>query len=50
VLSARLALAAGLPPGVLNVLQGYGPDSAGAALTAHPGVDRITFTGESGTG
>ena len=29
---------------------GYGPDSAGAALTAHPGVDRITFTGESGTG
>src|SRR5215470_2671101 len=47
---ARLALEAGLPPGVLNVLQGYGPDSAGAALTAHPGVDRITFTGESGTG
>jgi aminomuconate-semialdehyde/2-hydroxymuconate-6-semialdehyde dehydrogenase len=47
---ARLALEAGLPPGVLNVLHGYGPDSAGAALTAHPGVDRITFTGESGTG
>jgi aminomuconate-semialdehyde/2-hydroxymuconate-6-semialdehyde dehydrogenase len=35
---------------VLNELQGYGPDSAGAALTVHPGVDRITFTGESGTG
>ena len=49
-LMASLALAAGLPPGVLNVLQGYGPDSAGAALTEHPGVDRITFTGESGTG
>ena len=49
-LMASLALAAGLPSGVLNVLQGYGPDSAGAALTAHPGVDRITFTGESGTG
>jgi len=49
-LMASLALAAGLPPGALNVLQGYGPDSAGAALTAHPGVDRITFTGESGTG
>ena len=49
-LMASLALAAGLPPGVLNVLQGYGPDSVGAALTAHPGVDRITFTGESGTG
>jgi len=47
---ARLAIEAGLPPGVLNVLHGFGPDSAGAALTAHPGVDRITFTGESGTG
>ncbi|HEY7814982.1 MAG TPA: aldehyde dehydrogenase [Nakamurella sp.] len=47
---ARLALEAGLPPGVLNVLHGYGPNSAGAALTEHPGVDRITFTGESGTG
>src|SRR6476469_2608310 len=35
---------------LIDVLQGYGPDSAGAALTAHPGVDRITFTGESGTG
>ena len=49
-LMASLALASGLPPGLLNVLQGYGPDSAGAALTEHPGVDRITFTGESGTG
>ena len=47
---ARLALEAGLPPGVLNVLHGYGPNSAGAALTEHPAVDRITFTGESGTG
>ncbi|MDT0269677.1 aldehyde dehydrogenase [Streptomyces sp. DSM 44915] len=47
---ARLALAAGMPPGVLNVVNGFGPDSAGAALTADPRVDRITFTGESGTG
>jgi aminomuconate-semialdehyde/2-hydroxymuconate-6-semialdehyde dehydrogenase len=47
---ARLALEAGLPPGVLNVLHGYGPHSAGSALTEHPGVDRITFTGESATG
>ncbi|HEV7205411.1 MAG TPA: aldehyde dehydrogenase [Jatrophihabitans sp.] len=47
---ARLALEAGLPPGVLNVVHGYGPDSAGAALTEHRGVDRVTFTGESGTG
>jgi aminomuconate-semialdehyde/2-hydroxymuconate-6-semialdehyde dehydrogenase len=49
-LLGRLALEAGLPPGVLNVLHGYGPGSAGSALTEHPGVDRITFTGESGTG
>jgi aminomuconate-semialdehyde/2-hydroxymuconate-6-semialdehyde dehydrogenase len=49
-LLGRLALEAGIPPGVLNVLHGYGPDSAGAALTADPRVDRITFTGESGTG
>src|SRR5690349_9958492 len=47
---ARLALEAGLPPGVLNVVHGYGPESAGSALTEHRAVDRITFTGESGTG
>ncbi|MCU0265554.1 MAG: aldehyde dehydrogenase [Actinomycetia bacterium] len=46
----RLAIEAGLPPGVLNVVQGYGPDSAGAELTENLDVDRITFTGESGTG
>ncbi|MEV7855262.1 aldehyde dehydrogenase [Streptomyces sp. NPDC088183] len=48
-LLARLALEAGLPAGVLNVLQGLGPD-AGAALTRDPRVDRITFTGSSRTG
>jgi aminomuconate-semialdehyde/2-hydroxymuconate-6-semialdehyde dehydrogenase len=47
---ARLALEAGIPPGVFNVVHGYGPDSVGSALTEHPDVDRITFTGESGTG
>ena len=46
----QLALEAGLPAGVLNVLQGRGPQSAGEALTRHPGVRRITFTGESATG
>lgn len=46
----RLAIQAGIPPGVLNVVHGYGPDSAGQALTENPDVDRITFTGESGTG
>ncbi len=47
---ARLALEAGMPPGVLNVVHGYGPDSVGSALTENPAVDRITFTGESATG
>lgn len=47
---ARLALDAGMPPGVLNVVHGYGPNSAGQALTENSAVDRITFTGESGTG
>ena len=45
-----LALEAGIPAGVLNVVQGFGPDSVGEALTRHPDVDRITFTGESRTG
>ncbi len=49
-LLAKLALEAGLPPGVLNVVHGYGPDSVGQALTESPAVDRITFTGESSTG
>lgn len=49
-LLARLALESGMPPGVLNVLHGHGPGSAGEALSRHAGVDRITFTGESGTG
>lgn len=49
-LLARLAIEAGMPPGVLNVVHGYGPESVGQALTEHPDVDRITFTGETGTG
>ena len=40
----------GVPKGVYNVVHGFGPDSAGAYLTAHPGVDAITFTGETRTG
>jgi len=46
----ELALEAGLPPGVLNVVHGFGPDAVGEALTRDPRVDRITFTGESATG
>jgi len=45
-----IALEAGLPEGVLNVVQGFGPDAVGEALTCDPRVDRITFTGESSTG
>jgi len=40
----ELALEAGLPPGVLNVVPGFGK-TAGAALVDHPDVDKITFTG-----
>ncbi len=40
----------GVPPGVYNVVHGFGPDSAGAFLTEHPDIDAITFTGETGTG
>jgi len=42
--------AVGIPPGVYNVVHGFGPDSAGEFLTRHPGVDGITFTGETRTG
>ena len=45
-----LAGQAGLPPGTLNVVQGFGPGEAGQALTEDPGVDLVTFTGESATG
>lgn len=40
----------GVPPGVYNVVHGFGPGSAGEALTQHPDVAAITFTGESRTG
>lgn len=41
---------AGVPPGVYNVVHGFGEVSAGEYLTRHPGVDGITFTGETRTG
>ncbi len=41
---------AGIPPGVYNVVNGFGPDSTGEYLTNHPGVNGITFTGETRTG
>jgi betaine-aldehyde dehydrogenase len=45
----ELALEAGFPPGVVNVVTGPG-GSAGAALAAHPGVGKVAFTGETTTG
>ncbi|MFP5460013.1 MAG: aldehyde dehydrogenase [Gammaproteobacteria bacterium] len=45
----RIALEAGLPPGVLNVLPGRGAE-AGAALVAHPGVRMLSFTGGTASG
>jgi len=45
----ELALEAGIPDGVLNVITGPG-GVTGAALAAHPGVGKIAFTGETGTG
>jgi acyl-CoA reductase-like NAD-dependent aldehyde dehydrogenase len=44
----ELALEAGFPPGVFNVVTGFG--DAGAALVAHPGVDKIAFTGSTEVG
>jgi len=45
----ELAAEAGFPPGVLNVVPGYG-EIAGAALVRHPGVDAISFTGSTEVG
>ena len=45
---AALARDAGLPDGVLNVVPGYGPE-AGSALSLHPDVDVMTFTGSTRT-
>lgn len=41
---------AGIPKGVYNVVHGFGPGSAGEFVTSHPGVNAITFTGETRTG
>ena len=45
----QLAIEAGLPPGVINVITGLGHD-AGAALASHPGVSKIAFTGSTVVG
>lgn len=49
LLLGRLAAEAGFPDGVINIVNGLGR-TAGAALTAHPGVDKVSFTGSTATG
>jgi aldehyde dehydrogenase (NAD+) len=46
---AELCAEAGIPPGVVNVVPGYG-ETAGAALARHPDVDKVAFTGSHLTG
>jgi len=49
LLLAQICLDAGLPPGVLNVVTGFG-ETCGAPLAAHPGVDKVAFTGSTEVG
>ncbi len=46
---AELALEAGIPPGVINVLPGYGA-TAGARVASHPEIGKVAFTGSTATG
>ncbi|EEQ29848.1 aldehyde dehydrogenase [Microsporum canis CBS 113480] len=46
---AGLVKEAGFPPGVVNIINGYGKD-AGAAIASHTGIDKIAFTGSTSTG
>ena len=41
---------AGVPDGVVNLVHGFGPDSAGGAISEHPDIDAISFIGEPSTG
>jgi len=49
ILLARLAIEAGLPVGLLNIVQGTGPET-GSLLTRHPDIDKLTFTGSTRAG
>ncbi|MCA8205272.1 2-hydroxymuconic semialdehyde dehydrogenase [Burkholderia sp. AU33545] len=49
-LLAEVMEAAGVPPGVFNLVHGFGPDSAGEFISRHADISAITFTGESRTG
>lgn len=45
----ELALEAGIPDGVLNILPGFGAESTGEAIVRHPAVDKLAFTGDMRT-
>ncbi|MGO0059919.1 aldehyde dehydrogenase [Brevibacillus fluminis] len=49
-LLGEIAKEAGIPDGVVNIVQGFGPGSTGEFMTTHPEVDLISFTGETKTG
>ncbi len=46
---ASLIREAGFPPGVVNVVPGFGP-TAGAAIASHPKIDKVAFTGSTEVG
>ena len=46
---ADLVVEAGFPPGVVNVVTGWGPE-VGKALSSHPGIDKVAFTGSTQVG
>ena len=49
LLLGELIIEAGFPPGVVNIINGYGHD-VGQRLAEHPNVDKVSFTGSTGTG
>jgi aldehyde dehydrogenase (NAD+) len=49
LLAGELLLQAGLPAGVVNILPGFGP-TAGGAITSHPDIDKVAFTGSTEVG
>jgi acyl-CoA reductase-like NAD-dependent aldehyde dehydrogenase len=50
LLLGQVMMEVGFPEGVVNIVTGFGGDSAGEALSKHPDVDKIAFTGEDKTG
>jgi acyl-CoA reductase-like NAD-dependent aldehyde dehydrogenase len=46
----EVAMEVGFPAGVINIITGFGPDSAGEAIANHMDIDKVAFTGETNTG